>query len=148
MKALIQRVTQAGVMVGGQEVGRIDRGILLFLAVVAGDGSEQRTKMVRKVAGLRIFPDGDGRMNLSVADIGGSVLVVSQFTLAADLKKGYRPSFGQAEEPQLAQSMCQQFCQELAATGIPIAQGSFGADMQVSLTNDGPVTFWLDFPPA
>ncbi|MBF0455484.1 MAG: D-tyrosyl-tRNA(Tyr) deacylase [Magnetococcales bacterium] len=147
MKALIQRVTKASVWVEGEEVGRIDRGILLFLAVVAGDGEDECRKMVRKVAGLRIFPDEQDRMNRSVADIDGELLVVSQFTLAADLKKGYRPSFGRAEQPQAAEAMCHSFCQQLAALGLPVAQGRFGADMQVSLINDGPVTFWLDFPP-
>jgi D-aminoacyl-tRNA deacylase len=148
MRALIQRVTQASVSVDGQEVGRIDRGLLLFLAVVAGDGEQQRGKMVRKVAGLRIFPDEQGRMNLSLADIAGEILVVSQFTLAANLDKGYRPSFARAEEPRLAEAMCDGFCHELAATGLKVEQGQFGADMQVALTNDGPVTFWLDFPPV
>ncbi|MBF0382034.1 MAG: D-tyrosyl-tRNA(Tyr) deacylase [Magnetococcales bacterium] len=147
MRALIQRVTHACVTVDGQDVGKIKRGILLFLAVVAGDGLQQCSKMVRKVAGLRIFPDSQGRMNLSVADVGGEILVVSQFTLAADLKKGYRPSFGSAQKPDLAEEMCENFCQELRAEGINVEQGVFGADMQVSLNNDGPVTFWLDFPP-
>jgi D-aminoacyl-tRNA deacylase len=147
MRALIQRVSRASVQVDDREVGRIDRGILLFLAVVTGDSDQQCSKMVRKVAGLRIFPDEQGRMNRSVADIGGAVLVVSQFTLAADLDKGNRPSFGRAEEPRLAEKMCGRFCRELAATGLQVEQGSFGADMQVVLTNDGPVTFWLDFPP-
>jgi D-aminoacyl-tRNA deacylase len=147
MRALIQRVTQACVTVDGVDVGKIESGILLFLAVVGGDGDIQCSKMVRKVAGLRIFPDSQGRMNLSVDDIGGKILVVSQFTLAADLKKGYRPSFGNAEEPKLAQAMCDNFCKQLRATGIKVEEGVFGADMQVSLNNDGPVTFWLDFPP-
>ena len=147
MRALIQRVTEASVQVEGMEVGRIGRGILLFLAVVKGDSPQERSKMVRKVAGLRIFPDQQGRMNLSLGEVSGEILVVSQFTLAADLKKGYRPSFGQAQEPKLAAAMCKDFCQELADTGIKVEQGRFGADMQVALINDGPVTFWLDFPP-
>ncbi|MBF0358112.1 MAG: D-tyrosyl-tRNA(Tyr) deacylase [Magnetococcales bacterium] len=147
MRALIQRVSEASVSVDGEIVGEIEQGILLFLAVVVGDSGQQCSKMVRKVAGLRIFPDQQGRMNLSVKDICGKILVVSQFTLAADLKKGYRPSFGQAQEPKLAAAMCKDFCQELAETGIEVEQGIFGADMRVALVNDGPVTFWLDFPP-
>ncbi len=147
MRALIQRVTRASVTVEGTVVGQIERGILLFLAVVAGDSEAECAKMVRKVAGLRIFPDAAGKMNLSVADIGGAVLVVSQFTLASDIGKGFRPSFSRAEESGRAQAMCEKFCSALLATGIKVEQGRFAADMQVDLNNDGPVTFWLDFPP-
>ncbi len=148
MKAVIQRVSTASVTVDGSVVGRIDRGILLFLAVERGDTVTQVQRMVHKVGGLRIFPDEAGRMNRSLADISGAILAISQFTLAADLKKGFRPSFGNAEDPQRAQELFDQACRRLEAAGIPVARGRFGADMAVTLVNDGPVTFWLDFPPG
>ncbi|MBF0132591.1 MAG: D-tyrosyl-tRNA(Tyr) deacylase [Magnetococcales bacterium] len=146
MKALIQRVLQASVVVDGAVVGQIDHGLLVFLAVIRGDGPEQVDKMVGKVAGMRIFPDGEGKMNRSVKDVGGSVLVVSQFTLAAELNKGYRPSFSQAADPQTARKIMETFCENLRHQSLNVATGRFGADMKVHLVNDGPVTFWLDFP--
>ena len=147
MKALVQRVSRAQVTVADSCVGAIGPGLLVFLAVVRGDGPAQMERMIKKVAGLRIFSDEAGRMNLAVGDIGGSLLVISQFTLAADLKKGFRPSFANAEEPAAASAMYDLFCETLAATGLPVERGVFGADMQVELVNDGPVTLWLDFPP-
>ena len=146
LKGVLQRVIEANVQVAGEIVGQIGRGSVLFLAIEQGDGDEQLKKMVRKVAGLRLFPDDQGRMNLSVQDVRGSMLVVSQFTLVADLKKGFRPSFARAEEPLRAKMLVEQFCQELEQHNIPVAQGQFAADMQVHLINDGPVTFWLEFP--
>ena len=132
----------------GALVGQIDRGFLLLLAVERGDTGDQVKRMVHKVAGLRIFPDETGRMNRSIVDIAGAILAISQFTLAADLKKGFRPSFGNAELPKRAQELFDQSCDRLRSSGISVAQGRFGADMAVSLINDGPVTFWLDFPPG
>ncbi|MBF0307913.1 MAG: D-tyrosyl-tRNA(Tyr) deacylase [Magnetococcales bacterium] len=148
MRALIQRVSQANVVVGDQEVARIERGLLVFLAVEKGDGPEQMERMVRKVAGLRIFPDEEGRMNRDVAAIGGAVLVVSQFTLAAELGRGYRPSFTRAEDPLPAKEKYLEFVAALRQRGLPVAEGVFAADMAVSLVNDGPVTIWLDYPPG
>ncbi|MBF0620432.1 MAG: D-tyrosyl-tRNA(Tyr) deacylase [Magnetococcales bacterium] len=148
MRAVVQRVLEASVMVDGVSVGQIDKGCLVFLAIEKGDGDDQLDKMVRKVARLRIFPDDAGRMNLSVKEAGGALLVVSQFTLAADMKKGYRPSFGKAEQPELAEEMVKRFCTIITdEEGIVVEQGQFGADMKVHLVNDGPVTIWLDFPP-
>ncbi|OSM05134.1 D-aminoacyl-tRNA deacylase [Magnetofaba australis] len=148
MKAVVQRVSRADVRVDDEVVGQIGRGLLVLLAVERGDGDAQRHLMARKVARLRIFPDENGKMNLSVKEIGGEILVISQFTLAADMKKGYRPSFGGAEEPQRANEQYEIFCQELIdIEGVPVARGRFAADMQVSLINDGPVTIPLSFPP-
>ncbi|ABK44021.1 D-tyrosyl-tRNA(Tyr) deacylase [Magnetococcus marinus MC-1] len=148
MRALVQRVSEASVVVEGQVVGAVERGLLVLLAVERGDGEKQLEEMVRKVARLRIFPDEAGKMNLSVKDIEGEVLVVSQFTLAADMRKGYRPSFSLAEEPKRAEALYLDYCQRLNQhEGVVVAQGLFGADMQVKLINDGPVTIWLDLPP-
>lgn len=153
MRVLVQRVTEARVTVAGEVVGAIGCGLLLLLAVVKGDSEESLRRMVHKVANLRIFVDDDGKMNRSVKDTAGQVLVVSQFTLAGELNKGFRPSFSKAEEPQRARQMVDQFCQRLAAALDPpltpefssrVSQGRFGADMQVYLVNDGPVTLWLD----
>lgn len=148
VKAVVQRVSRARVVVAGAEVGAIERGMLVLLAVERGDGAAQRRRMVDKLAGLRIFPDAAGKMNLSVREVQGSVLVVSQFTLAAEVNKGYRPFFGGAEHPALAEAEVQAVCDDLRAAGLPVAQGQFGAHMEVSLVNDGPVTIWLDFPPT
>ncbi|MBF0370528.1 MAG: D-tyrosyl-tRNA(Tyr) deacylase [Magnetococcales bacterium] len=147
MKGLVQRVSRAQVDVGGETIARIDRGLLVFVAVVRGDGEPELERMVRKVGGLRIFPDEQGRMNRSVKEIGGEILAVSQFTLAAELSRGYRPSFGPAEEPEQAEKMFDRFVAGLRGMDIPVFCGEFGADMQVGLTNDGPVTIWLDYPP-
>ncbi|HAD08743.1 MAG TPA: D-tyrosyl-tRNA(Tyr) deacylase [Porticoccaceae bacterium] len=144
MRGLIQRVSQAAVVVDGETVGAIERGVLLLLGIENGDGARQVGKLVNKVLNYRIFPDAQGRMNASVKDIDGGVLVVSQFTLAADTKKGLRPSFTPAAPPQDAENLYQFFLAELAASHGAVASGIFGADMQVSLTNDGPVTFLLE----
>lgn len=143
MRALVQRVTQAWVSVDGEETGRIGQGLLVFLAIMQGDTQEQRSKMVNKIADLRIFPDADGKMNLSVKETGKEVLVVSQFTLAAQLK-GNRPSFFAAADPSLAKDHLEAFCEGLRQKNITVAEGRFAADMQVHLINDGPVTLWLD----
>ena len=147
MKGILQRVSQAEVKVDGETVGRIGHGLLLFLAVEKGDGTGEVENMARKVAGLRIFADGQGRMQHAVAEGFGAVLAISQFTLAADLKKGFRPSFSNAEIPEKAEALFNHVCDLIQATGVEVARGQFGADMQVHLVNNGPVTFWLDFPP-
>ncbi|MBF0614251.1 MAG: D-tyrosyl-tRNA(Tyr) deacylase [Magnetococcales bacterium] len=148
MKAVVQRVQSAAVLVSGERVGEIDQGLMVLLAVERGDGPEQVAKMVHKLSGLRIFSDDRGRMDRSVRDIGGAVLAVSQFTLAATLAKGFRPSFDGAEAPESALLLFELFCRQLTATGVPVATGRFGADMQVHLVNDGPVTFILEYPPT
>lgn len=146
MIGLIQRVGSASVVVGGEMVGAIDRGILLLLGVQRGDGEAQADRLLQKVLDYRIFPDDDGRMNRSLRDIGGGLLVVSQFTLAADTRKGLRPSFSSAGSPELAETLYEHFVasarREHDGVGS-VACGVFGADMQVNLCNDGPVTLWL-----
>lgn len=146
MKALIQRVTRANVDVNGRSVGRIERGILLFLGVERQDTAETARRLCRRVLSYRIFPDATGRMNLSLQDVGGSLLVVPQFTLAADTRKGQRPSFSSAAAPDQGRDLFECFVSmvEECLAGEQLATGQFGADMAVSLENDGPVTFLLD----
>lgn len=146
MIGLLQRVSSASVTVKGETVGAIEQGILLLLGVQREDGQSQADRLLQKVLDYRIFPDDEGRMNRSLRDIGGGLLVVSQFTLAADTRKGLRPSFSSAGSPDLAESLYDYFLasarREHGEAG-QVACGVFGADMQVSLCNDGPVTFWL-----
>lgn len=144
MKALIQRVSQANVHVNHELIGEIQQGILLLLGIEKGDSQEQADKLIHKVANYRIFSDKDNKMNLSVSDINGGILVISQFTLAAETSKGLRPGFSNAEHPEKAKALYEYFYQQLHEKGITTATGSFGADMQVSLINDGPVTFMLE----
>lgn len=144
MRVLLQRVSEAAVKVDGEIVGEIGRGLLALVCAVDGDAAAQAEKLAAKTAKLRIFEDEAGKMNRSVVDIGGSVLVVSQFTLAADTRKGNRPSFIGAADPALANPLVERFGATLAAAGLRVATGRFGADMKVSLINDGPVTIWLD----
>lgn len=144
MKALIQRVSQAKVVVAGETVGSIERGLLVLLGVEAGDTSADIQKLAEKVVRYRVFSDENGKMNLNVQQADGSLLVVSQFTLAADTRSGLRPSFTPAAAPALADTYYQQFCQACRTLGLQVATGRFAADMQVSLTNDGPVTFLLE----
>ena len=144
MIALIQRVSEARVVVDGEITGEIGHGLLVLLGVERGDDVAKADKLAHRVAGYRVFSDDDGKMNLNVQQVGGSVLVVSQFTLAADTHKGMRPSFAErnADSAQ-AEILYEHFIAQVAAKNIPVASGRFAADMQVSLVNDGPVTFWL-----
>lgn len=144
MRALVQRVCKASVTVDGQEISAIQQGFLVLLGVTHTDGEKEAASLARKIAGLRLFEDAEGKLNLALADIAGSVLVVSQFTLYGDARKGRRPSFTQAARPEQAQFLYERFCQLLAQQGVVIATGVFQAHMQVALVNDGPVTLWLD----
>jgi D-tyrosyl-tRNA(Tyr) deacylase len=144
MIVVAQRVAQAAVEVEGQQVARIARGLCLLACAVAGDGEPEVDWLADKIAGLRVFEDADGRTNLALADVGGAVLLVPQFTLAADWRKGRRPAFTAAAAPQAAQELLATFAQRLAAQGVPVASGVFGAQMTVELVNDGPFTLVLD----
>jgi D-tyrosyl-tRNA(Tyr) deacylase len=144
MRCVIQRVTQANVQVDGRTTGVIQAGLLVLLGVEAGDTPDDLRYCVEKTAGLRIFEDDGGKMNRSLQDAQGAILAVSQFTLLGDARKGRRPSFSDAARPELAQPMFDAYCQNLRALGIPVETGVFQADMQVTLTNDGPVTLLLD----
>ena len=144
MRVLLQRVTQASVSIDGREVGRCGRGFLLLLGVKNGDTEEALDWLAEKCLNLRVFEDEDGTMNRSLLDIGGSLLVVSQFTLYADTVRGRRPSFIEAAPPEISRPLYEKFVVRLRASGIPVATGEFGADMQVSLVNDGPVTIMLE----
>lgn len=147
MRAVIQRVSEAAVRVDGQVVGACGPGLLVLLGVAEDDGPEQVQWMARKLAALRIFPDEEGRMNRSVVEVGGGALVVSQFTLYGDCRKGRRPSFVGAGRPEVALPLYERFCEALQAEGVgPVGRGIFGADMKVSLVNDGPVTLIVDTP--
>jgi D-tyrosyl-tRNA(Tyr) deacylase len=145
MRAVVQRVTRASVTVGGEVVGRIERGLLVLLGAGAGDGDADLAYVVDKIVNLRIFADDAGKMNRSVLDIAGGVLCVSQFTLYGDARKGRRPAFVDALEPVAAKALYEQALARLGAAGVPhVAAGVFAADMQVELVNDGPVTILLD----
>ena len=144
MKALLQRVTEASVSIDGETVGEIGQGLLVLLGVERGDDLLQARRMVDKMLAYRLFADGEGKMNLSVTDIEGGLLLVSQFTLAADTGKGLRPGFSGAAEPMLAKTLYDAMFEQLASRCERFASGRFGADMKVALVNDGPVTFLLD----
>lgn len=144
MRAVVQRVSRASVTVDGEETGSIDAGLLIFLGVGEHDDAEDLRYLVRKTAGLRIFEDNAGKMNLSVIDAGGAVLAVPQFTLYGDCRKGRRPSFTSAGAPDEAERLYLEFVDRLRARGIEVATGSFQEHMEVSLVNDGPVTMLLD----
>lgn len=144
MRAVFQRVTESSVEVEGQIVGRIGRGTMILLAVGDGDDERDVHYLADKVANLRVFPDDDGKMNRSLHDIGGEILVVSQFTLYGDCRKGRRPSFASAAAPEVARRLYGAFCETLRGMGLAVAEGVFQADMKVHIVNDGPVTILLD----
>lgn len=144
MRAVIQRVSQASVVVDRQTVGAIGQGLMILLGVAQDDTSADAAYLAEKSAGLRIFEDDEGKMNRSVEDISGSILVVSQFTLLGDCRKGRRPGFTAAAPPQLADRLYQEFVDALRSRGVIVATGIFRAEMQVALVNDGPVTMMLD----
>lgn len=147
MRALLQRVLDASVSVDGAVHSQIGRGLLILLGVTTTDGDVQLEALAKKIAGLRVFDDAQGKTNLSCEDVGGEFLVVSQFTLCADLSKGKRPGFELAMRPPGSEQLYLKFCQRLAAlTGRPVKTGTFGASMVVSLRNDGPATYWLEMP--
>lgn len=144
MRIVLQRVVEARVEVDGQVTGAIGRGFLLLLAVGAGDSEKDADYLVNKTLGLRVFNDERGKMNLSIQDVAGGVLIVSQFTLYGDVRKGRRPSFDRAAPPETARVLYEYFVRQLAASGVPVATGVFQAEMKVHLINDGPVTFIYD----
>jgi D-aminoacyl-tRNA deacylase len=144
---VVQRVARAEVRVGGASVGRIGLGMLVLACVEKGDGQAGVERLAERVAQLRFFPDAAGKMNLAAAEVGGAVLLVSQFTLAADGRGGRRPSFGRAAAPELAAPLLERFAARLQGLGLAVEQGVFGASMQIELVNDGPVTFVLEEPP-
>jgi D-tyrosyl-tRNA(Tyr) deacylase len=144
MRALIQRVSSAAVKVAGKEVARIGKGVVVLLGVGQKDSEAQAQYLAEKIANLRIFDDADGKMNLSLIDVGGEALVVSQFTLYADSGKGRRPSFVEAAAPDIAEPLVVRFAELLAVQGISTQTGVFGAHMHVEIHNDGPVTIWLE----
>ena len=144
MRAVLQRVTEARVTVGGETIGDIGRGLLVLLGVEQGDSERDAAYLAKKTAELRLFEDAEGKMNLSVEETGGQILVVSQFTLAADCRKGRRPGFSGAAAPEIANGLYLQYVELLRQQGLIVATGRFQAMMQVHLINDGPVTFLLD----
>ena len=144
MRAVIQRVKYSYVDVDGERVGAIDQGFLVLLGVMEGDTDADREYIVKKIAGLRIFEDSEDKMNLSVGDVGGKILLVSQFTLAGDARHGNRPSFSSAARPEVAEPLCNKVADDLRARGLTVETGRFRTHMEVSLLNDGPVTILLD----
>ena len=144
MKIILQRVTQASVVIKGERIAAISKGLLVLFGVEKHDDEEKVIFLAEKTLNLRVFPDGKGKMNLSCIDICGEILVVSQFTLAGDCSKGRRPGFDNAAPPDVAQLLYQKFVQQISKSRLKIATGKFGVDMQVELINDGPVTFTLE----
>lgn len=144
MRALIQRVSEASVSVDGQVIGSCGRGLMILICAMHGDTEANADQLAAKIAKLRIFPDDAGLMNLSVRDVAGAALVISQFTLAADTRRGNRPGFSSAASPSEGERLYTYFAQQLSAQGVAVDTGQFGADMKVSLVNDGPVTIWMD----
>ncbi len=144
MRALIQRVTRAQVDVEGITIGKIDKGLLILICAMRGDTAAIGAKLAQKISKLRIFKDDEGRMNRSLADIQGSALIVSQFTLGADTSRGNRPGFSMSAPAEEGQALYETFVDDFKSLGIPVETGQFGADMKVSLLNDGPVTIWID----
>ncbi len=148
MRLILQRVTSASVRVEERTVAEIGRGLLVLAGIERGDGAEQAVRAAAKLAGLRVFEDAAGRMNLDLAAVGGAVLLVSQFTLAGSLARGRRPSFDGAAPPEVAAPLIERLASELRRLGVAVQSGRFGARMAVESINDGPVTFVLDLPPA
>lgn len=146
MIALIQRVSGARVDIEGQKIAEIGRGMLVLVGIQRNDAEEQAEKLAARLVAYRVFADAAGKMNRSVRDVGGALLLVPQFTLAADTSGGLRPSFSRAAPPDVGARLFDALVAAVAATGVPQACGRFGADMQVTLTNDGPVTFWIEVP--
>ena len=144
MRTLIQRVSEASVVVDDDTIGQIGNGLLVLVCAMDGDTDDRAEFLARKVANLRIFEDEQGKMNRSIQDVGGAALVVSQFTLAADTSRGNRPGFSSAASPEDGERLYQRFCDLLSDHGVPGKTGKFGADMKVNLVNDGPVTIWRD----
>ena len=144
MRAIIQRVSRAAVSVDNEVLGEIGPGLVVLLGVGEGDGEAQARVLAQKIANLRIFADADSKFNLAALDAGAEMLVISQFTLFADTRKGRRPSFSGAARPEIAEPLVQRFCAELRSLGLRVAEGRFGAMMLVEIHNDGPVTIWLD----
>ena len=144
MRAVVQRVSRASVVIAGETVGAIDTGLVVLLGVTHDDTPERAKWLAEKVAGLRIFNDADGKMNRDLGEVGGSMLIVSQFTLYGDCRKGKRPSFIDAAPPDIAIPLYEAFINGVKALGIPVATGRFGADMKVELVNDGPVTLIVE----
>src|SRR6056297_120257 len=144
MRALLQRVSHASVTVEGEVVGQTGPGLLILICAMQGDEEAQADHLAAKIAKLRIFTDEAGKMNLSVRDMGGSALVVSQFTLAADTSRGNKPGFSTAAPPEEGRRLYEYFAKALEAQGVPVDTGRFGADMKVALLNDGPVTIWME----
>lgn len=147
MIGLLQRVSRADVAVGGESIAEIGPGLLVLVGVERGDGTAQARRLAQRLLAMRVFEDDRGRMNLNVVDSGGGVLLVPQFTLAADTSRGNRPGFSAAAEPDVARELFDALAAQFEALGLRPARGRFGAEMQVSLINDGPVTFWIRVPP-
>jgi D-tyrosyl-tRNA(Tyr) deacylase len=144
MRAVVQRVTEAKVDIAGETVGAVGRGFMVLVCAMRGDAEAESDLMAAKIAKLRVFRDAEGRMNLALGDVGGAVLAISQFTLAADTSNGNRPGFSTAAEPETGARLYDRFCEALRALGVTVETGRFGAEMAVSLVNDGPVTIMLD----
>ncbi len=144
MRCIVQRVSQAKVEIAGKVAGQIGPGLMILVCAMRGDEASNAEQLAKKVAALRIFADEAGKMNKSIMDVGGSALVISQFTLAADTSRGNRPGFSMAADPELGRNLYEEFCDQLGGLGVVVATGEFGADMAVTLTNDGPVTIWLE----
>lgn len=144
MRAVIQRAARAAVTINGDETREVSQSLVVFLGVMKGDGEAQADFLAEKLCGLRVFSDPEGKMNLSLATVGGEALVISNFTLGSDCKKGRRPSFDLAAPPELAKALYERFVERVRALGVPVRTGEFGAEMRVLVENDGPVTLILD----
>ncbi len=144
MKALLQRVSEASVWLDGETIAAIGLGMVVLVCTERDDDEAQADFFARKIANIRLFADEDGKTNLSILDVGGEALVISQFTLAADWRKGNRPGFSRVADPETAEKHYLYFCKQLAAEGVPVKTGKFRSHMAVSLTNDGPMTIWMD----